>query len=373
MIRYKVLNIITGGISNDGITTSWLSFCKELSKKNYHDLIQMDFLAIEDISASEIILIIQNLGYKTPTISSRNRNTFKYMFNLYKILKKGHYNIIHVNGSSSIMLIELFIGWLAGVKVRIAHSRNTLCKYNNIHNVLKMPFNLFCNGRFACGVDAGKWLFGKRKFDVIHNGKDLKKFQFSLKTRNEVREKYSLHNNLVIGHVGKFNDQKNHSFLIEIFEKLLQSVPNSMLMLVGDGPLFNRINDIVNSKGLSEKVVFTGAVDNVANYLQGMDIMVLPSKYEGLPNVVLEWQAAGLPSIISDTITKECAVSDLVSFESINNGTDSWIKEIIRLKENVKDREKESEKGIDLLKKNGFEIEDAANILEESYSKLILG
>lgn len=371
MKQYKVLNIITGGLINDGITNAWLSFCKEFRRQSKHIPFKMDFVSISNKSSLEMMSQYNAEGFLTPSLPPRNSNLIRYGIKLYFLLKKGKYNIIHVNGSSSLIILELFIGWLAGTRVRIAHSRNTTANHKKTHAILKIPLNWIINGRLACGKDAGKWLFGNKEFDIIHNGKNLSKFSYDEDLRQNVRTKLDIGEKFVIGHVGRFNNQKNHQFLINVFEKLLKHIPESVLILIGDGPLESQVRDLIVSKGLSEKVIFTGAVDKVQDFLQGIDMMVFPSKYEGLPNVVLEWQAMGLPSVISDKITNECAVCDLVQIEKLDDNIDDWVQDIVKVYNNYPNRNIKSNEGKKALQDHCFDIHSCANNLVSAYNKLL--
>lgn len=368
----KVLNIITNGIDSNGIASSWLSLCRELQKSNHKSDLQMCFTYSLDNSNLETIRAFEKIGIKMILTPSRTKNSLKYILHLKQILKNGQYNILHVNGSSSLMSIELLAGYLAGIKVRIAHSRNTVCLHPILHRLLKIPFNMLTTGRMACGKDAGKWLFGDKEFTILHNGKDLAKFEFSESSRNNIRKKLEVESKFVVGHVGKFNNQKNHTYLIKIFEQLIKKIPNAVLVLIGDGELHMVIEDFAKQRGLLDKIHFLGAVDNVYDYLQGMDVMVFPSRFEGLPNVVLEWQASGIPSIISDKITSECIVTDFVQFESIESSPDEWVAKIMDLKDSFPNRKNNSLQGIINLKRNHFNISESVDNLIQFYNKVQL-
>lgn len=379
MYKYRVLNIITGGLINDGITNAWLSFCKEFNNGQKCMPFIMDFAYIKENSSSDTNIYSSNIvnqfkkeGYSTPSLPSRFHTPIRYMIELYRVLKKGKYDIVHVNGSSSLIVLEIFVAWIARIKIRIAHSRNTTSKHKMLHTILRSPLNWLINGRLACGSEAGKWLFGNKEFDIIHNGKDLSKFSYNKTQRNEIRKKLGIENKFVVGHVGMFNNQKNHTYLIDIFELLLERLPDSILVLIGDGPLETHIKEIVKSKKLSDKVVFTGAVTNIQDFLQGMDIMVFPSKYEGLPNVVLEWQAMGIPSVISDKITNECVVSDFVKIVRLEDKITSWVEPILNIQKNYPDRNIKSEEGITALIENKFDIKNSVKDLLKVYDRLIL-
>ena len=370
-MKIKVLNIITGGLLSDGITTSWLTFCRELKSHSEYDFIQLDFASIQNSGDPNIERQFHKIGINTINLPSRLRNPIKYIWTLSKILKSGDYSIVHANGSSNLMVLELFAAWMAGVPLRIAHSRNTISNFKFLHNLFTYPFKWLCNCRLACGVDAGKWLFKNDKFEILHNGKNFDYLNFSVEERHKSRISLGLKDEIVIGHVGKFNEQKNHIFLIKVFSCFVKYCPNSKLLLIGDGPKKNEVISLINQYGLDSKVILTGAVTDVSFKLQSADIMVLPSLYEGLPNVVLEWQAMGLPSIISNSITRECAVTDLVHFMDLAENEDAWAKEILKIHSYNRDRLIDSISGKGELKKNGFDICDNVGQLIRIYRKAL--
>ena len=155
------------------------------------------------------------------------------------------------------------------------------------------------------------------------------------------------------------------------FVTFLKKHDNAILYLMGDGALKETIKDSVYDLKIENKVKFVDTVRNVDERLQAMDIMVFPSKFEGLPNVVLEWQAEGLPCLISDKITKECAPSDLVDFASIDDSPQKWADKMEKMLERLQEREEQAKRGTQALKENGFDIVDATKQLENIYLEIV--
>lgn len=294
-----------------------------------------------------------------------------YYRKLYNIINREKYDIVHVHGSSSMMFLQLLVAKRLGVKVRIAHSRNTNSDYNLLNQLLRPIFKKLYTDKFACGKEAGEWLFGKNeKFTIIPNGKDCEMFEFKNEVRNQYRKKYNLKDKIVIGHIGNFNEQKNHEFLIKVFYELSKQKENYYLVLVGNGPLENKIHQRVIELGLENKVLFLGQipVEEVSKWLNAMDIMLFPSKYEGFPNVLIEWQISGLPCLISSAITKDVKITNLVRFESLEKTPKDWAKDIEEIK--LEDREKSKEMIKTEIKNNGYDIKENAKKLEKKYINL---
>lgn len=365
MQEIKVLHIITGGLQREGISSTLLTFFQTMNSKR----IKIYVAAVHNNDES-VIKDYEKCGCSVIVFPDRKRETFSYFLTLLRSLKKEKINIIHVHGSSAIMSIELLAAWITGVKIRIAHSRNTKADQVKLDKILRPLFNRLYTDGLACGEDAGKWLFGNKPYTIIHNGKEFEKFHFDAQLRKQKREEYGLQDKIVIGHVGVFNYQKNHEYLIDIFDEFQKRNPNAILYLMGRGELMECIETEVKHRNLSDKVVFAGSVNDVPERLQAMDIMVFPSRFEGLPNVVLEWQAEGLPALISDKITRECAPADFVEFASIDESPVIWAKKMEEMLNRYGDRVDQAKCGTKALKENGFDIKDAASQLESIYETL---
>jgi len=252
----------------------------------------------------------------------------------------------------------------AGIPIRIAHAHNTSQEKN-----LKFIIKLFYKSRlaaqanylFACGNESGKWMFGSKKFITLRNAIDAERFIYSKDVSFEVKNKLGLDKKLVIGHVGRFCEQKNHSFLIDIFNSIQRIEPNSVLVLIGTGELQNEIKTKVISLDLEEKVVFLGVRSDIDSLLQAMDVLVFPSIFEGLPVTLVEAQASGLKCFVSDKITQEINITNNIEFISLSESPDTWAKRIINragwLREN----------NIDHIDHAGYNIKTSYKWLENFY------
>ena len=165
----------------------------------------------------------------------------------------------------------------------------------------------------------------------MKNGVNLDKFCYSAEARDRMRKEYGLKDCRVIGHVGGFNRQKNHTFLLDIFSEAVKADPNARLVLIGDGYLRPQIEEKIKRLHLEEKILLLGLRSDVNELIQGMDVMVMPSLYEGLPLVAVEWQAAGLPVLLSDTITQEAKIADNVEFERLDAPAAVWAKRALQM------------------------------------------
>ena len=278
---------IMGKWNGGGVESVVMNYYKNIDRNR----IQFHFLCDED-STDIPYEEIEKLGGKVIVIPPYQK-LFKYQKELYRIFKENNYKIIHSH-INALSVFPLKIAKKAGVPIRIAHSHSTSNKKEWKKNILKMilrPFSkLYANNYFACTEYAGKWLFGKKvverkELNVINNAIDLKKFEFNENTREDLRKELGIKEDvLVIGHVGRFMKQKNHEFLIDVFEKAIKQDDNIYLILVGQGPLEDKIKEMAKEKGIEYKILFLGQRNDVNKLYQAMDIFVLPSLYEGLRN-----------------------------------------------------------------------------------------
>ena len=321
----RVLVIESTVFGYDGIT----NVIKNYYKYQDHAKIHMDIVTINDVSAG-FAVELKKYHSQNFVLPYRNSNPVKYVYELTKIIKKGKYQVVHVHDCSATMAVEMLAAKLTGVKVRISHSHNTKCDHIKADKILRPFFEKMCNVGFACSKEAGEWMFPKKSFSIITNGIDLEKFQFNSKIREEMRERNSLDEKFVIGHVGRFSKQKNHEKLIDIFSMTSKAIPNAKLVLIGDGELRTEIQERVQKEKLD--VLFVGLSDEVEKWLQAIDMIVFPSLFEGLPLGLVEAQAAGLPCVLSDTISPDIAITDLVKFVSLDASAEEWVDNITALK-----------------------------------------
>lgn len=358
MVKVLVVNTVT--YRRNGITGVIFNLYKHIDKTK----IQMDFVATDHDIEPWAKKLITERGSNFFQLDRSYSNILDYILKLAKCAKD--YDVVHVHGNSSSMVFEMLAAKLAGVKKRIAHSHNTTCSSPMLDKMLRPLFYALCNCRLACGEAAGKWLFGNRDFLVINNGIDTESYRFRNEIRVKEREKLGLSDEFVIGHVGRLNEQKNQSYLLEIFDKVKYKNSRIRLILIGDGAFEHQLKEKATEMGISNEVVFTGAVDNVNELINAVDMIVMPSLYEGLPLTLVEEQANGLTCIVSDVITKEADLSGNLQFVSLSRSPDEWAV-VINKESHGKSREQMSDDSIKLIRKNGYDIGESVRVLTEVY------
>lgn len=368
MKKIRILAISTSGLDRkEGISTVILDNFSRFDKEKF----ELHIIASGAYSYT-LVQEFSTAGISIKCLPSRKTSVTQYIKALINLFRTEQYDALYIHGSSALMSMELLIAKMCGCKVRVVHSHNTTCAHMKADKLLRPLFYHLYTSALACGKDAGQWLYGNRKFLIVKNGRDIQKYCFKNEKRAEVRNKLGVTDDtLIIGHVGNFNIQKNQQFVLRIFKELRKFNPNAKLYLIGAGSLFEEVKKISNELQISDDVVFMGSIDNVEEMLQAMDVMVLPSLYEGLPLVVVEWQIAALPCLISDKITKECSYSSLVYYMSLDNEYIDWAKKLVEISH--VDRDMLSHKMIEMTQKNGFDINQNSIELQNFFIKKCKG
>lgn len=327
---------------------------------------QFDFIVSSNrkgLYDDEILSLGGNIFYAP----AKSKHFFLNILTTYKILRTNNYDAALRMTSHSLGTIDLLVAKAAGIKklmLRSTNAGNTNKSFISIllHNIFKFLPLYIPNIKIAPSVLAADFLFGKnsvhnKKAIILKNGIPLDKFLFNEESREITRKNLRIENKFVIGHIGRFNFQKNHEFLIKVFYEISKRSPNVILLLIGKGELEVDVKKLVNNLGLKDKVLFLGIRKDIPQLLMGMDLMLFPSLFEGMPNVLIEAQATGLSCLISDTITEEVLINKNIIPISLSN-KHRWINETINIiNRPIIDRILLN----DNMKKTGYDIKDVCN------------
>lgn len=364
----RVLQIM-GIVESGGVEAVIMNYYRHIDRSK----VQFDFVMHKGGNPG-YIAEIKSLGGRVFEVTPYSKNIVSFTHEIYKVIKEGHYKIVHSN-MNSMSCFPLFAAWLAGADVRILHNHTTDTKAEGIRTIIKRvlrPFaRLLANRYWACSKLAGAWMYGQKAVDegkvtIINNAIDLSRFAFKQEIRDKLRKEMGLEGKFVVGHVGRFMKQKNHDFLIDIFAELVKQKPESVLLLIGEGPLFGHIRDKVKSLDLQDKVRFLGVRSDVAELYNAMDVFVLPSFYEGLPVVGVEVQANGLPFLCSDMVTKEILISNNITLLALGVAHKKWIDEFVK----VLNRSSNADV-LQSMHSSGFDISKESEKMENYYCKFV--
>lgn len=360
------------------IMGKWFGGGVEAVVMNYYrnidrNKIQFDFICDSDSTAIPYEEI-EKLGGRVILVPPYQK-IFKYHKELKKVLRAGNYKIVH----SHINTLSVFSLWAAksvDIPIRIAHSHSTTNKKEKKKNLLKQilrPFSkVFATHYICCSELSGRWLFGDKEYDkghvyLLNNAIDLDKFKYDEKIRKEKRKALNIPDDtLVVGHIGRFVEQKNHRFLIDIFDEIYKKNHKVCLILVGQGPLMDEMKEKVRVLGINEVVQFLGQRDDVNDLYQVFDVFLLPSLYEGLPVVGIEAQATGNLCFFSLDMTRETKVLDTTIFMSLDSTSEEWATFILKMAKDYLKVDRTNE-----ISKCGFNIKKEASKLEKEYFKYI--
>lgn len=300
------------------------------------------------------------------------KNPFKCIAELRKFYRenKSKYDVIHLETGSTSEILYLY-PYVKKTKAKIIiHSHNGNGSSKLINTLFRPLINRSVDKRLACSDKAAEWLFGKKHkqdCEIVNNGVDTNRFKFSSKKRKRIRREYDIGDDtFVIGHIGRFSEQKNHDFLIDIFAKFLEKNPNAILMLIGVGELQENIIQKTVLMNIYNNVIFVGRKDNTEDYYCAFDLFLMPSLYEGLPIVGIEAQTSGVPCLFSDTISEQLKLTDHAIFFSLKKSADEWANKAHEVQCNIELRNKYE---YEIIKK-GFDIGDTVKRLEEIYLQL---
>jgi glycosyltransferase involved in cell wall biosynthesis len=262
----------------------------------------------------------------------------------------------------------------AGVPCRIVHSHNAGDTSSSkikkaAFEALKPQLEKNATLLLACSQKAAGYMFTDKtvregKVQIIKNGIQVERFRYNPQVREQVRQELDLADRFVVGHVGRFNKQKNHAFLLKVFEKIHEKEPASVLLLFGKGDLEPEIRALTEELGLTSCVRFMGEVADIERMYQAMDVFVMPSFHEGLPVSCVEIQAAGVPCVLSDTITEEIKIADSMRFLSLSDSTEAWAEAALDQKGN-RDTD-----GYENVIRSGYAIRDVADGMLAIYKAL---
>lgn len=363
----RVLHVI-GIMNRGGAETMIMNLYRNIDRNK----VQFDFVenSSEPAAFDEEILSLGGKIYRCPHYNGKNHFAYVKWWNTFFQKHSGEYPVVHGHLGST-AAIYLSVAKKHGVYT-IAHSHSA-GSGSAMYRMFAYPTRYIADKFFACSKDAGISRYGKTvgndsiRCQVLNNAIDARRFSFNQETRKQVRsELHIAENAIVIGHVGRFVEAKNHLFLIDVFADVRKRDPNAVLLLIGDGERRAEIQAAIAEKRLEDAVILTGVRSNVWDFYQAMDVFVFPSVYEGLPVSLVEAQAAGLPCCVSSNVPKDSAITDLVQFISLEDRSEKWAEIALR---SVKTSRPDM---LSEIQNAGFDVISTANWLENFYLNVVM-
>lgn len=366
---FRVLQINSGSVNFGGVSSFLYNIYTHIDREK----VQFDFLSPDkttyEIHQSEITKMggrIYEFGIKGNILSRK----LKLYSKLKNFLMENNYRIVHINSGN--FFFNLFVSAAvkkAGVPVRIIHSHNAGDTCGTLKRItfriLKPVMEKNATDFFACSKLAAEYMFTEKtvksgKVTVIPNGIDTSKFSYNETIRTEMRRKLRLEDKFVVGNVARFMPQKNHRFLIKVFEKVVKIQKNAVLLLIGQGELMGEIKALVHAKGLDKNVIFLGQRNDVEKLYQAMDVFVLTSFHEGFGIVTIEAQTSGLHCVVSDNIPEEANVNKKMVRLPLTASSRKWAEEILNITEKRKDNSH-------IIENGGYGVQKVADMMKDIY------
>ncbi|MBP3474711.1 MAG: glycosyltransferase [Lachnospiraceae bacterium] len=367
------------GFHNGGVEKVFENYFSNMDRNKFelHIVTHMDpYIPRQKYFESMGFIVHQLSPVHVIRINKQNIKEYENLFKTYK------FDIVHNNFPEKIL--PLYMAKKHGVPIRILHSH---CDYNIMadkcnpiirpiyRKILRYNAQKLATHCIGCGKQAGESAFGKKIMDnpknfVLHNAINTDSFHYDMGIRTTVRKQLGISDEYLVGHVGRYEgNQKNQSFVIDIFSKLLEKEPKSRLLMIGEGPLKEKIIEKANRLCILDKIIFTGSVSNVADYLQAMDCFVFPSLYEGFSVVTVEVQCTGLKGAISDSLDPEMNTFNQFGVFSLNQEPEIWADYLLGIKNYERSDKAEEliEAGYDIR----YESKKLKNFYVEAYENTL--
>lgn len=356
----KVLHVVSS-LDGGGVESMLFNYYSHMDRSE----IQFDFI----VHGNNIGMLeekLYSLGSKIYHVTPKRNSIWKNTSEINEIMRNEKYNVVHCHQNFS-NFSTLLLAKINSVPVRISHAHGYIEEKSfkeKVKNRFLRLINKSCaNYYFSCGIKAGKWLHGEKwamsnKNILMNNAIDVNEFSFNSGIRDNYRKKFNLEDKIVLLHVGRFSDEKNHFFMVDIIEQLAKQNKKYTLVFAGNGATEDDVKKYVQEKGLTDNVIFLGVRKDIAKLMNMADIFLLPSKNEGFPVTLVEAQSTGIITFASNRVTKETAITNLIDYLPIDK-VDTWVEKITKSK-------------IELRKSRVIEIEDkgySINIQALRYNK----
>lgn len=347
---------IVSSLDTGGAETFMMKLFRKLP-----DTYCMDFVVSTDAGYYEDE--VRALGGKIYRVPLRTKHPIASYKAIVHVVRKNHYRCVLKLCDTPIGVVDLLAAKQGGARQLCVRSCNAASSESvlrrTVNNILRPVLNCIANVKFAPSDLAAEYTFGRRearsgRVVFLHNAIDLDVYRFSETGREKIRAEYGIENSaFVVGHIGRFNNQKNHKFLIDVFSEIHKRENSAKLLLIGNGELSDKVKRQVREYQIEDNVIFCGVRSDIPELLSAMDVFVFPSFYEGMPNTVIEAQATGLPCLLSDTITKEAQITDMVTYLPLGQTVQKWADMALEIGHGIRKDTKSQ------LEKAQYDIESA--------------
>lgn len=364
--KIKVLHIV-GAMAPGGLENFIMNLFRHIDREE----IEFDFI-IHARKEGDYVPELESMGAGVFLIPRLTSHPVKNLKQIRRLVSENGYDFVIRHTANALITPQLLAAKKGGAKT-ICHAHSTDDPAKLLHKLGRMLMKKAADYRFACSEDAGKWMYGKQEFVVVKNALDIEKFAYSQEKELEIRREYNCEGRPLFGHIGNLLEVKNHLFLVEVYAEILKRIPNALCFCIGEGDMRPAIEQRISELGISKNVILTGVRFDVSKFMSALDVLLFPSIFEGLPLTLIEAQAAGLPMIISDRITKDVEVTDgLVSFKPIELSADEWAEDAVKTALNQNNPQQKAKGRVlqrEALASCGYDIKELCRFYESFFKE----
>lgn len=359
----KILQIV-GSMHPGGIENFVMNLYEHIDREQF----PFDFV-VHKKQTGDYTERIEELGGKSYLLPRLTRSPIRNLLGIYRLVKENNYDIVIRHTPNALIAPQLLAARLAGAHT-ICHAHSETDKQKALHVLGKALLKIAAEQRIACSVNAGKWMFGKQRYEIVHNAVDISLFQYSREKEERIRNEFQLGKRHIYGHVGNFVWSKNHLLMLQIFKEIQKRDPEAVLFFVGQGTMQNEIEEKIQELSLQNRVILTGVRKDVPVLMSAFNMLLFPSVYEGLPLTLIEAQAAGLPCLISDSITKDVIVTEgLVKPYSLEQSPAEWAAQAVQMVRENHDTTRECQR--EQIVKAGYDLDALVRWYQDYFTQIV--
>lgn len=357
----RILHIV-GAMVPGGMENFIMNLYRHIDRSRF----QFDFI-VHQRKENDLCSEIEEMGGKVYLLPRLTKKPAENLSIIYRLVRENHYPVVIRHTANALVAPQLLAAKWAGA-VTVCHSHNETDPQLRLHQSGRVLMRRAADVRLACSEKAGQWMFGSQDFEVVHNAIDLTQFAYAPEKAARIRSEYHLEGRHAYGDIANFIASKNHTYLLKIYRAIADLDPKAVCFCLGEGDLRPQIEEEIRDLHLEDNVILTGIRKDVPDFMSALDVLVFPSRFEGLPLTLIEAQAAGLPSLISNTITKDVIVSEgIVQQLSIEDAPSVWAAEAVRLANAGTDRTCQRER----IAKAGYDIDELTAWYEAFLAKQV--
>ena len=328
----RILHIV-GAMYPGGMENFIMNLYRNIDRTRF----QFDFV-VHQQKDNDYTEEIEKLGGRVYLLPRLTRKPFSNLHRIRRLVRENHYPMVIRHTANALVAPQLLAAKSAGA-VTVCHSHNETDPQLRLHRMGQKLMRRAADIRLACSEKAGHWMYGDQSFEVIHNAIDIPRFAYHESKAAKIREEFHLEGRHAYGNIANFIASKNHSYLLRIYREIIKLDPDAVCFCLGEGDLRPQIEEEIKELHLEGRVILTGIRGDVPDFMSALDVLVFPSRFEGLPLTLIEAQAAGLPSLISDTITGDVIVTEgIVQQLSIELDPKEWAERAVLLAKEQSDR-----------------------------------